>query len=313
MNKISSNIVLSNEAETSHSGYARLDAVFGNSEVEILKLQNESVDIICIDPPYLYLKNQKLEREFDENEFFKQCKRVLTENGFLILFGRGVSFYRWNCILADLGFSFKEEIIWDKSYGSSPLMAITRVHETISILTKGNGVIKKVKIPYLKIKHQNIESIKNDVSRITSALGNNKQLKELLLFLETGELAYSGEYGKSTTITEGRKRVSQSISTLQSITNGMNERSIIKETTDRYNLIHPTEKPTYLLERLIQLCMPEKPKSEILVVDFFAGSFSCGEACFNLQINFKGYEIDKEYFELGSERLRKVQFQTMLL
>jgi len=286
--------------------------VFGDSEIEILKLKDESVDIICIDPPYLYLKNQKLEREFDEKKFFEQCKRVLTADGFIILFGRGVSFYRWNCILADLGFIFKEEIIWDKSYGSSPLMAITRVHETVSILTKGNGVINKVKIPYLKIKNTNIESIKNDISRITSALGKNKQVEELKAFLETGELSYSGEYGKSTTITEGRKRVSQSISTLQSITKGMNERSIIKETTDRYNLIHPTEKPIPLLERLIQLCLPSKPKEDILVVDFFAGSFSCCEACYNLGVNFKGYEIDEEYYNAGVGRMEKVKFQTKL-
>ena len=31
------------------------------------------------------------------------------------MFGRGESFYRWNTILADLKFTFKEEIIWDKS------------------------------------------------------------------------------------------------------------------------------------------------------------------------------------------------------
>ena len=36
--------------------------VFGDSEIEILKLKDESIDIICIDPPYLYLKNQKLNR-----------------------------------------------------------------------------------------------------------------------------------------------------------------------------------------------------------------------------------------------------------
>ena len=29
-------------------------------------LTDESIDVICIDPPYLYLKNQKLELPFDE-------------------------------------------------------------------------------------------------------------------------------------------------------------------------------------------------------------------------------------------------------
>lgn len=42
-------------------------------------LPDESIDIICIDPPYLYLKNQKLERAFDEPKFFSECYRLLTK------------------------------------------------------------------------------------------------------------------------------------------------------------------------------------------------------------------------------------------
>ena len=107
-------------------------------------LADESIDVICIDPPYLYLKNQKLERPFDEPKFFAECKRLLTKKGFIVMFGRGTSFYRWNTILDGLGFVFKEEVIWDKSYVSSPLMPMSRIHETVSILTKKEGVINKV-------------------------------------------------------------------------------------------------------------------------------------------------------------------------
>jgi DNA (cytosine-5-)-methyltransferase len=102
-------------------------------------LPDETIDVICIDPPYLYLKNQKLERPFDEQRFFTECKRLLTKKGFIVMFGRGTSFYRWNTILDGLGFVFKEEVIWNKSYVSSPLMPISRIHETVSILTKKRG------------------------------------------------------------------------------------------------------------------------------------------------------------------------------
>lgn len=81
-------------------------------------MPDESVDVICIDPPYLYLKNQKLERKLMSNYSFQSAKDLLTKDGFIILFGRGESFYRWNTILADLGFNFKEEIVWDKNYNS---------------------------------------------------------------------------------------------------------------------------------------------------------------------------------------------------
>lgn len=278
----------------------------GNSEEEILKLADESVDIICIDPPYLYLKNQKLEREFDERLFFKQCKRVLTKDGFIIMFGRGVSFYRWNCILDNLGFNFKEEIIWNKSYGSSPLMAITRVHETISIFGKEKAKIKKVKIPYIEMKSEDVSSIKVDIDRIKTVFSNSSHFDALKKYLDSGELSFDGNYLSSTTITNGRKRVNRCISTAQTISDGMNEKSIIKLKREHYDSIHPTQKPVRLLERLLQLCLPDKTKKEIVVVDFFAGSFSCAEASYNLGVDFIGIEIDKEYFDLGIERMEKI-------
>ena len=94
----------------------------------IQTMGDESVDVILTDPPYLYLKNQKLDVPFDEQVLFSECKRVLKKDGFIVMFGRGTSFYRWNTILDELGFTFKEEVIWDKSYSTSPLMQIGRAH-----------------------------------------------------------------------------------------------------------------------------------------------------------------------------------------
>ena len=109
---------------------------------------DESIDVICIDPPYLYLKNQKLERPFEEQKFFEECKRLLTKKGFIVMFGRGTSFYRWNTILDDLGFVFKEEVIWDKRRITSPALPLGRRHESISVYTKREGQINDVLVPY---------------------------------------------------------------------------------------------------------------------------------------------------------------------
>lgn len=146
-------------------------------------IPNESIDCILTDPPYLYLKNHKLDRYFDEELFFDECKRVLKKDGFIILFGRGSSFYWWNTILYSLGFTFKEEIIWDKKYNSSPVLPIQRFHETVSIHTKGKGVINKVKIPYLEQKEYNFDKITGDVKRIASSLNNTLELERLNQFI----------------------------------------------------------------------------------------------------------------------------------
>lgn len=291
----------------------KTNTVLGNCEEEIQKLANESIDIICIDPPYLYLKGQKLEREFNEVQFFGQCKRVLTKNGFLVMFGRGVSFYRWNTILADLGFSFKEEIVWDKRQSTSPMLAISRVHETVSVWTKGKGTINKVYIPYLEAV-TDIKTISMHIKQISSSIKNVEEFDDIMHFLKTGETKIRSvkRTKKGATIRTELNDLSRGLGAFKAIKQGMIMKSILTQTRDHYDTIHPTQKPVRLLELLIQLCLPDKPLNEILVADFFAGSFSCGEACYNLGVNFLGVEIDEEYYNLGVQRLKEAQAQTKL-
>ena len=320
-------------------------------------LPDESIDVICIDPPYLYLKNQKLERPFDEHKFFAECKRLLTKKGFIVLFGRGTSFYRWNTILDGLGFVFKEEVIWDKSYVSSPLMPMSRVHETISILTKKEGGINKVKVPYLEMKGHDIDSIVTDIKRLKTTFKNTKSLNAVLEFLENNKVPTNKDNVISTSISSVIKTQDRCASVIAGIQNGLNEKSIIKEniyeynsverkhneennvvankglqngdrcvyvmsnmsnglnektiikqTRDHYNTIHPTQKPVRLLERLLALVVPnDKPRNEIVVADFFAGSMSCMEAVHNMGMRGIATEIDEEYFEKGKQRIESLQ------
>ena len=208
--------------------------LYNADNLEIMAtLPDESIDVVCIDPPYLYLKNQKLERPFDEQRFFAECKRLLTKKGFIVMFGRGTSFYRWNTILDGLGFVFKEEVIWDKSYVSSPLMPMSRIHETISILTKKEGVINKVKIPYLEMKRHDIDSIVTDIKRMKSALKNTKSLNAVLEFLENNKVPTDKDNVISTSISSVIKTQDRCASVMSGIQNGLNEKSIIR--TDRYN------------------------------------------------------------------------------
>ena len=271
-------------------------------------LPDESIDVICIDPPYLYLKNQKLERPFDEPKFFAECKRLLTKKGFIVLFGRGTSFYRWNTILDGLGFVLKEEVIWDKRMGTSPLSTMNRIHETISILTRG-GIINKVKVPYTEMKGHDIDSIIKDFSKIKSALKNTEKLNYLQDFLDNkrSDWHLDTRFTKHSVTTDIRNSGDRAVNVLASICNGLTEKTIIKQTRDHYNTIHPTQKPVRLLERLLALVIPkDKPRNEIVVADFFAGSMSCMEAVHNMGMRGIATEIDEEYFEKGKQRIDKL-------
>ena len=292
------------EAQQKHSDIQLFNC--DNSEL-MAKMEDESVDVILTDPPYLYLKNQKLERPFDEQLFFSECKRVLTKDGFIVMFGRGTSFYRWNTILADSGFTFKEEIIWNKSYSTSPLMALSRIHETVSIFTKGRGTINRVKVPYLEMKSHDLESVIGDVKRLRSILKNTKSLDAVLAFLENNIVPTDKEHTLSTTISSIVKTQDRCASVLNGITNGVNEKSIIKQVRDQYSAIHPTQKPVRLLERLLALVIPQdKERKDIVVADFFGGSFSTMEAAYNMGMQGIACEIDKEYYEHGKERIEKL-------
>lgn len=199
--------------------------------IELLpKIPDESIDAIITDPPYGYLKNQKLDIPFNEPIFFNEAKRVLKSAGFIVMFGRGTSFYRWNTILADIGFMFKEEIIWNKVQTSSPLLPINRVHETISIHTKGKGKINKTRIPYLEMKGHDIEAIKRDIKRLLAVFSNAKSLEAVKKYLEQYsppaycQKSVAKHFASHTGFINGCDR---SLAVIDSLNRGLREKTIL--------------------------------------------------------------------------------------
>lgn len=281
----------------------KTNVLFNGCGIEMLKsLPDNSVDCILTDPPYLYLKNQKLDRPFDENVFFAECKRVLKKDGFIVLFGRGTSFYRWNTILAELGFNFKEEIIWDKRYTSSPVLPISRVHETISIHCQSNRPIYKNKVEYIESKGHDLSSIIQDINRIKTVFNNTSSFDILLNYLQTMKRSdYKEErYATTYAATFSSKRLGNRVVNIaQSIISGMNEKSIIRINRDHFKTVHPTQKPIQLLKRLLSLVT--KPGD--IVCDPFGGSFSTACACIELGNTYICAEIDSEYYANGYNRV----------
>lgn len=95
--------------------------------------------------------------------------------------------------------------------------------------------------------------------------------------------------GKGSLRTEGSEYI-------QEYTNYPKQTLIIK--SDK-NKLHPTQKPVALMEYLIKTYTNEGD----LVLDNCAGSGTTGVACKNLNRNFIGIELDKEYFEIAQKRI----------
>lgn len=81
-----------------------LNKIYNEDCLEGMKrIPDNSIDCILTDAPYLYLKNQKLDKPFDENAFFSECKRVLKKTH--------LSFCLGGELLSIVGIVFL--LIWD--------------------------------------------------------------------------------------------------------------------------------------------------------------------------------------------------------
>lgn len=269
----------------------------------IKRIPDASIDCILTDPPYLYLKGQKLERPFDEPVLFNEFKRVLKPNGFIVLFGRGVSFYRWNTILSELGLEFKEEVVWDKVNTTSPLNPISRKHETVSIFCKGSGMqVNRVKVSYDEMREFDNIAVVNDAKRIISYVRNN-DIEHLKYVARGGNLLFNQKRTHKSHVSSqtGFKSADRALYCVSAINNGCNERDIISVQRDHYKAIHPTQKPVRLIERLLALVT--KPGD--VVMDPFIGSCSTAIACIDTNRKYIGFEIDSEYYEAGINRINE--------
>lgn len=280
-----------------------LNKIYNEDCLEGMKrIPDGSVDCILTDPPYLYLKNQKLDRPFDEHAFFSECKRVLKKDSFIVLFGRGTSFYRWNTILSEMGFSFKEEVVWDKINTTSPLLPLSRKHETISIHSIGRKNILRSKVPYEEIRINDDSKVVGDAKRIISYIKNNdiEKIKEEI----NNGLIYNKKKAHKTHVSAqtGFFSSDRAIACIDSIKNGCNERDIISLLRDHYSAIHPTQKPVRLIERLLALISCEGD----IILDPFSGSGSTAIACINTGRNYLCFEIDKEYYDLSMGAISKL-------
>ena len=272
--------------------------------LELMKnIPDKSIDCVITDPPYEYL-NHRLDRKFDEKAVFKQWDRIVKDNGFLVFFGRGESFHRWNYFLNSMGWKFKEEIIWDKRRVSNIMGPIGRCHETISILTK-KGKVRKIRVPYLQKNQYDFKKIKNDLARLSGAVGNPQKLLEIKKYVLKKEIDYNRATPDGLSLKGNTKLLSMEIAPAKMIFEGIREQSIIAQTAvrSRKKRVHPTQKPVKLMERLIRLVSDDND----LILDPFMGSGSTGVACTNLNRSFIGYEIEEDYFKTAQQKIKEAQ------
>lgn len=233
---------------------------------DCIKLMNEiedtSIDLILCDLPFQKTKN-KWDKIIPFDKLWKNYKRIIKENGAIILFCQG-SFY------IDLVNSnredFRYDLVWDKNMTTGFLNCNRqplRKHEQIAVFYKKqptyNPIFSEGKPLHGKGKNYKTSNIKN----------NNY-----------GEFNMLDDYRKGNT-----QKYPTSIITIQKV--------------HPSKTIHPTEKPVELMKYLIETYT--KPGETIL--DNCMGSGTVGIACLNSNRNFIGIEINEDYYNLASDRI----------
>ena len=275
--------------------------------MELLISKGISVNAIITDPPYGYL-DHKLDKWFDNNKFFELAYRLVKKDGFLIFFGRGVENARRMVIAEDVGFKFKEEIVWNKKICSNFAHNFHRTHEMVYIFTKGNGTINKVYKAatdeiFIYDKDEYIKVLEDDITKLISKINNINTYEDFVKWKNSGIKVNKISKFKVTV-----QNLNPGNDVYSCILNKYNKGRVVKSIVSIFNSvkklhsqIHPTEKPVKLMEILIELV--DNNTNDFTVFDPFAGSCATGVACYNMNKNFIGCEIDKEYFNAAVNRI----------
>ena len=161
---------------------------------------------------------------------------------------------------------FRYDIVWDKVNCSSGILAKKRPlksHENIVIFYKNQPTYN----PQMTVGTKWHRCGKPNL-KVAAVYGDEQKTVKRKMLSDTTELKYP-----------------KSILTVSN--------------ADNTKRVHPTQKPTELLEWLIKTYTNEGE----IVLDNCMGSGSTGVACVNTNRNFIGIELDEKYFEVAKERI----------
>jgi len=234
------------------------------------QIPSGSVDMVLTDPPY-GTTACKWDSVVPLEDMWKELKRVIKPNSAIVLFG--VEPFSSHLRLSNLE-QFKYDWIWVKTKKTGFTNAKNRPmsnYEIVSVFSEGTVAnCSPRRMPYYP---QGLEPL-NKVRKG----GKNKS---------TGDSIGHSYY-----------RPSQDYDYVQEWTNFPVN---VLEFASEGKTVHPTQKPTDLLEYLIKTYTNE----DEVVLDFTAGSMSTAIACINT--NRKGIMVEKDeyYFKVGSDRVSK--------
>lgn len=225
--------------------------------------QHGPFDMLLADPPY---GDTSLDWDKWCGGWLEAATDMVKPNGSMWVFGSMRFFQDMGGFIRGAGWAYAQDVVWEKHNGSAfHADRFKRVHEhAVQYYRRGT--------PWA--------SIYNDVQKTADATARTVRRKK--------RPAHTGHIEASHyTSNDGGPRIMRSVIYMRS----MHGRAI-----------HPTEKPSDLLEILIRTSCPV----DGIIGDLFAGSGAAGEAAMRAGRRYAGCEIDAAMAQKANDRLSAI-------
>ena len=285
----------------------------------IAEISDESVDLVIADPPYFKVVAEKWDYMWrTESDYFQwtaswvtEVTRVLRKGGSLYLFGYFRVLGHLLSILEDYGLEFRQQIVINKGIqavagrATKSYKMFPNVTETILFLYKDSKPYVK---QFLKQRQLDLGLTSKEINEALGVKSNGGGMwsiytgKNVCKQLPTEDL-----WEKLSEILQfdiPYERISQTFNPQVGLTDVWDDIDFYGESVR----FHPTQKPLKLIERLVQA---SSNKGDV-ILDPFMGSGTTGVACKHLDRNFIGIELDKNYFDLATQRIETTTFPIQL-
>lgn len=258
------------------------------------ELENESIDLIYLDPPFFTQRKQKLSNKLgieysfedkwkDMNEYldflkrrFFEMKRVLKEDGNIFVHCDKIANHRIRILLEEVfgEENFRTEIIWAYKRWSNSKKGLLEGHQNIYHFSKSS----KFKFNILYQEY----SPSTNIDQILQMRERDENGKSVYKKDENGAIMY------------GTSKNGVPLNDVWQIP-FLNPKA-------KERVGYPTQKPIELLERILKIASNEGD----IVLDPFLGSGTTVVAAKLLKRNFIGFDINSNAVELSQHRLKEL-------
>lgn len=262
-----------------------LDIILGDALRILPAIPDKTIDLCCLDPPYYRNIDEDWDYQWKTEqkylmwcrEWLKECERILKDTGSIYVFGNPNMASKIKVEIMDKLFIFRSWIVWIKRDG----FVYTKKRyipnqEVILYFTKSDDYtfnIDDIRVPYRSKKRMQHAKKKG--------------------ILKNGKRWFPNPNGKM----------------CSDVWESASERHRVKVNGRVKKLNHPTPKPYPIIERIVKAS--SKPND--VVIDFFAGTGTTGNACRELNRNCILIEKEKCYFDLIGDSFRDAVPDTKII